>query len=127
MVKVLLTEYVFEFLHLAVLLLLLRPTLRWDPFFVACLATLLFMPLYSYGGNNDWVMRGVIPALFLLSYYCADVIADYSREKTWSRDYGYLTSFGLLIVALVVGAVTPLLDSLGRTITMTSMWSGMST
>ena len=109
-VKVLLTEYVFEFLHLAVLLLLLRPTLRWDPFFVACLATLLFMPLYSYGGNNDWVMRGVIPALFLLSYYCADVIADYSREKTWSRDYGYLTSFGLLIVALVVGAVTPLLD-----------------
>ncbi len=109
-VKVLLTVYVFEFLHLAVLLLLLRPTLRWDPFFVACLATLLFMPLYSYGVNNDWVMRGVMPALVLLSHFCADVIADYSREKTWSRDYRYLASFALLIVALVVGAITPLMD-----------------
>ena len=109
-VKVLLTVYVFEFLHLAVLLLLLRPTLRWDPFFVACLATLLFMPLYSFGDNNDWVMRGVMPALVLLSHFCADVIADYSREKTWSRDYRYLASFGLLIVALVLGAITPLMD-----------------
>ena len=109
-IQVLLVVYLFDFLLLASLLFVLRPTIRRDPFFAACLATLLLLPWYSYGINNDLVMRGVVPALFLLSYYCAGAVADFSHERLRSKNYGYLASFGLLIAALAVGAFTPLFD-----------------
>ena len=109
-IQVLLVAYLFDFLLLAGLLFVLRPKIRRDPFFAACLATLLLLPWYSYGINNDLVMRGVVPALCLLSYFCAGAVADYSHERLRSKNYGYLASFGLLIAALAVGAFTPLFD-----------------
>ena len=109
-IQVLLVVYLFDFLLLAGLLFVLRPKIRRDPFFAACLATLLLLPLYSYGINNDLAMRGVVPALCLLSYFCARAIADYSHQRFRSKNYGYLASFGLLIAALAVGAFTPLFD-----------------
>ena len=108
--QVLLVVYLFDFLLLAGLLFVLRPKIRRDPFFAACLVTLLFLPLYSYGSNNDLVMRGVVPALCLLSYFCAGAVADFSHERLRSKNYGYLALFGLLIAALALGAFTPLFD-----------------
>lgn len=62
--------YFMEFLLLAALLLLLRPKLLREPFFIACLLSLLLLPLYSYGRFNDYGLRVVIPPLICLSYAC---------------------------------------------------------
>ena len=43
-IQALLVLYLVVFLILAVLLVLLRPRLLWEPFFVVCLATWLLLP-----------------------------------------------------------------------------------
>ena len=95
---------------MAVLLVLLNPRLRRDMLFIASLATLLFLPIYSYGYHNDLVLRGQIPALFLLSYYCASLFGERSIDKTarWSkRNWGLV---GSLVAVLSIGAVSPIFD-----------------
>ena len=51
--------YVSEFLLLALLLCVVRPELRREPFFIAGVATLLLLPLFRYGTAND-LARGVL-------------------------------------------------------------------
>ena len=102
--------YLSEFVILAVLLVLLNPRLRRDMLFIASLATLLFLPMYSYGYHNDLVLRGQIPALFLLSYYCASLFGERSIDKTarWAkRNWGLV---GSLVAVLSIGAVSPIFD-----------------
>ena len=102
--------YLCEFLVVAFLLLVLRPRLRLNLFFITCLATLLLLPLYSFGSNNELVMRGAMPALFLLCYFCKDAITGptfFSSRRQMIRN---LTLCSLLIVVLVIGAVTPLFE-----------------
>ena len=108
--RVSLVLFLTEFVILVLLLLLLRPRLRQDLFFVASLATLLLAPLYSYGYHNDLVQRGQIPALFLLSYYSACALLESSVEKYRSWSYPSLTLAGLLVAVLGIGAVTPLFE-----------------
>ena len=108
--RVSLVLFLTEFVILVLLLLLLRPRLRQDLFFVASLATLLLAPLYSYGYHNDLVQRGQIPALFLLSYYSACALLESSVEKYRSWNYPSLTLAGLLVAVLGIGAVTPLFE-----------------
>ncbi len=102
--------YLIEFLPIAVLLLLLHPGLRRDPFFVASIATLLLLPWYKYGANNVLILRSPLPSLFLLCSYCADVLARHRvniiREgPTWRR----LALVGLAGV-LCVGSVTAFIE-----------------
>ena len=102
--------YLSEFVILAVLLVLLNPRLRRDMLFIASLATLLFLPMYSYGYHNDLVLRGQIPALFLLSYYCASQFGESSIDRTarWAkRNWGLV---GSLVAVLSIGAVSPIFD-----------------
>ena len=102
--------YLSEFVILAVLLVLLNPRLRRDMLFIASLATLLLLPMYSYGYHNDLVLRGQIPALFLLSYYCASLFGERSIDKTarWAkRNWGLV---GVLVAVLSIGAVSPLFE-----------------
>ena len=108
--RVSLVLFLTEFVILVLLLLLLRPRLRQDLFFVASLATLLLAPLYSYGYHNDLVQRGQIPALFLLSYYSACTLLESSVEKYRSWNYPSLALAGLLVAVLGIGAVTPLFE-----------------
>ena len=108
--KLLVTLYVFDFLVIAVLVLCLQTSLRRDPLFIACLATLFLMPLYSYGDNNDWVMRGVMPALMLLSYFSARIILNPTESTARYRANRFRVLYGLLVAALGIGAITPLFD-----------------
>ena len=102
--------YLSEFVILAVLLVLLNPRLRREMLFIASLATLLFLPIYSYGYHNDLVLRGQIPALFLLSYYCASLFGERSIDKTarWAKRNWVLV--GSLVAVLSIGAVSPIFD-----------------
>ena len=102
--------YLSEFVILAVLLVLMNPRLRRDLLFFASLATLLLLPMYSYGYFNDLVLRGQIPALFLLSYYCASLFGESSIDRTarWAkRNWGLV---GSLVAVLSIGAVSPIFD-----------------
>ena len=96
--------YLTEFLLLA-LLWVVRPALRREPFFIAGVATLLLLPLYHYGSVNDLQMRGSLPALFLLSWLCADTIAR--RGGAVVRHGGYRrAAFAGLVLVLGMGAPT---------------------
>ena len=102
--------YLSEFVILAVLLVLLNPRLRRDLLFFASLATLLLLPMYTYGYHNDLVLRGQIPALFLLSYYCASLFGERSIDKTarWAkRNWGLV---GALVAVLSIGAFSPIFE-----------------
>ena len=102
--------YLSEFVILAVLLVLLNPRLRRDLLFIASLATLLLLPMYSYGYHNDLVLRGQIPALFLLSYYCASLFGERSIDKTarWAKRNWVLV--GTLVAVLSIGAFSPIFE-----------------
>ena len=64
-------------------------------------------PLLFFGASNDLLMRGGMPALLLLCYYCVDVIARDGREI--ARAGPNLRRFALagVIMVLCVGALTP--------------------
>ena len=106
LVRGLLVFYLLEFVLLAGLLGLLRPSLRREPFFLAALATLLLVPWYKIGVHNDFVPRVSLPALVLLCYYTADTLAGRSLVPTGSR---FLALVGLIVV-LGLGAFNPLFE-----------------
>ena len=94
--------YLTEFLALALLLLGARPSLRREPFFAASLAALVLLPLYYFSAANDLLLRGSLPALMLLAYFCADVVAGPPREAGWGPRWARAGLTG----ALAVGALT---------------------
>ena len=98
--------YLLEFLILAVLLVLLWPRLLREPFFLACLFTLLVLPWYSYGRVNDLVTRGMIPPLVLLSYFCIRALLE-SRPPEEALKWPPLRSALSVLIVLVLsfGAV----------------------
>ena len=103
--------YVTEFLALAALLVLLRPRLRREPFFVAAVGTMLLLPLYYFGLHNDLVMRGLIPALALLCFYCAHALSG--RPPSDGRAGGSIRDkalAGVVVAVLVVGALGPFIN-----------------
>jgi len=102
--------YLTEFLVLALLLWVLRPELRREPFFAVGLSMLLLLPWVFFGANNDLLMRGGMPALLLLSYYCADVIARDGREIARAGPNHRRLALAGLIMVLSVGAITPLIE-----------------
>ena len=106
----LLSLYLSEFLILASLVLILQPRMRANPFFIASLALLLLFPLFSLGLFNDLVMRGVMPALFILCYYCADTLVGSSFDMETREGFLGLFVFALMIAVLAIGAITPLVE-----------------
>ena len=109
-IRVLLSLYLSEFLILAIVVLILRPRMRANPFFIASLATLLLFPLYSLGLYNDLVMRGVMPALFILCYYCADTLVGSSRDIETRGSFLKYFPLAFVVIVLAIGAVTPLVE-----------------
>ena len=63
--------YVIEFLLLVLFLLLLRPRLMRNGFFVAMFATLLLLPWYQHHAAHEVTVKGALPALVLLAWFCA--------------------------------------------------------
>jgi hypothetical protein len=74
----------------------------------AVLLTLVLLPLYSIGLNNDLALRATIPALFLLAVLVARALINNSLTNDEIRQrVGQGTRRGLLILFLV-GALTTL-------------------
>ena len=101
--------YLTEFLLLAYLLLLLRPQLHRDRFFLVSLATLLLLPLYHYGSYNVLLLRASLPALLLLCCCCVNIIVEHGFDIT-KKHSNWRVAFAGLVIALGVGAFTPLIE-----------------
>lgn len=69
------------------------------PSLIAALLTLCLLPLYSFGPGNDLLMRGSIPALFLVAFSFARIAA------MTPRDGGVLATAISAIV--LISALTP--------------------
>ena len=102
--------YLTEFGALALLLRVLRPELRREPFFVAGVATLLLLPQVFFSRQNDLLMRGGMPALLVLCYYCADIIARDGREIARAGPNFRRFALAGVIMVLCVGALTPYIE-----------------
>ena len=103
--------YLSEFLLLTALLWVLRPNLRREPFFIACAATLILLPLYHYDVNNVLSLRASLPSLLLLCWYCTETILEHGRTRTYTRR-GKKYSLGIVCMAaiLAIGSVTALVE-----------------
>ena len=108
--KVIPAVYLSEFLLVAALLCILRPRLLREPFFIASLATLLFLPWYKFGVHNDLMTRGSLPALLMLSYFSAGVILGQGPELMRAGHAYRRVAFAGLVVVLGIGIVTPFFD-----------------
>jgi hypothetical protein len=71
---------------------------------VASIAILLVLPFYSFGPNNDLAMRASIPALFLLAFFFARLVASMVAERQRLAIYA--------AVIVVVSLAAPLQEAL---------------
>ena len=99
--------YLTEFLLLAVLLAVVRPAVRREPFFIAAVATLLLLPLYWYGKWNDLLLRGSLPALLVLGWLCAGAVARGGGALVRRGGLRRRTAFAGLVLVLGLGALNP--------------------
>lgn len=111
MIRWALSFYLPEFLLLAVLLLILRPGLRREPFFIACVATLILLPLYQFGLSNfgDLTARASLPSLILLCWYCVNTITEYLRTRTYIR-WRYSFGIACMVAILAIGSATAFVE-----------------
>ena len=97
---------IFCLLEFGLYAIIIRTTNRdWSPktkiLFATTLICLSLIPFYRYGGNNDFVMRVSIPALFLLAILLARALHSQSLNR-FKRI--------ILTVLVVLGAITPLVE-----------------
>lgn len=99
--KLALAYLLFFVLEAGIYLWLLRRCLRRYEYLWVALVELALLPLYRMTAANDFAMRASLPALFILSVCLMRYILE-CREKhrRWP--------FAFLILAVIVGAVTPL-------------------
>ncbi len=102
--------YLTKFLLLAVLLAVVRPAVRREPFFIAAVATLLLLPLYWYGKWNDLLTRGSLPALFVLGWLCAGAVARGGGALVRRGGLRRRAAFAGLVLVLGLGALSPAAD-----------------
>ena len=104
--------YLSEFLLLAVLLAVVRPAVRREPFFIAAVATLLLLPAYWYGdaNTNDLLLRGSLPALLVLGWLCAGAVARGGGALVRRGGLRRRAAFAGLVLVLGMGALGPAAD-----------------
>ena len=94
-------EYALEYLSLCIIEFglvawALYRLKAYDLVLTIAVAVLLLLPLYKFGGANDLVMRGSIPALTVLALATVRPLADPGRSSGWRY---------ALMAVLFVGAV----------------------
>ena len=102
-----------EFLALAIALLALRPWLRREPMFIAAVFALFAFPLYVNDAYGNIALRGAMPALMALCFYCAEAVVPSGARGAAERvRAGPLARIGVacVLALLAVGAATPLFN-----------------
>ena len=100
--------YLTEFLLLGILLWVLRPDLRREPFFIASMATLCILPLYYYPEYNNLQMRGSLAPLLLLCWYCTETLVGSAGTNV--RRGIFRLGVACLAAILAIGSVTAIVE-----------------
>ena len=95
---------------MAVLLAAVRPAVRREPFFIAAVAALLLLPGYWYGQSTDLLLRGSLPALFVLGWLCAGAVARGGGALGRRGGLRRRAAFAGLVLVLGLGALNPAAD-----------------
>ena len=93
----------------AALVVLIQPALRRDLFFIACCASIILLPWYSFGLLNEYPRYTAFVPLLLLCFYCTrSVLVDWSPLRLrWQK-----ASLLMLVLVLVIGLGNPLMTIL---------------
>ena len=89
------------------LLAVVRPAVRREPFFIAAVAALLLLPLYWYGSVNELLYRGSLPALLVLGWLCAGAVARGGGALVRRGGLRRRAAFAGLVLVLGLGALSP--------------------
>ena len=92
----------FSLVEWGITAIILLPFARKDPLFWTVVLSLLLIPMFRLGYNMDFSMRASLPALFVLSVYCAKFLKEWGLRKKLLA--------GCLIAALLIGSITPMLE-----------------
>ena len=104
--------YLTEFALIALLVWAARPAIVRDPFFVGAVLVLLTVPWFWYGDPDfsESILRAPLPALFVLAYHAARLVADRlpagARHVAATPPRRRRIAFGLLLCVLGVGALS---------------------
>lgn len=100
--RVLANYIVFAFLEFGIYFLIIKSLARKYEYYWITLVELFIFPLIVVR-SGIFIMRGSIPALFLLMYYVMRFLLEETSEKTKGCKK-------VLIVVLCIGAITPLCE-----------------
>ncbi len=93
------------FFVVGILLFLISPALRRNPFVLTCLAVSVLFPWYSFGQFNEYLRYAPLAVFVLLAYFCVQtVLTGWSKDQNWFQR-GVLLG---LTVLLGLGAVGPI-------------------
>jgi len=95
---------IFEFAFVAIMIW--RHSFR-SPFFLPSIIGLFIIPLFKFGGAQDFCMRASIPLLFILMLYTMDYLVN-SKLDLASTRHGINKQAIPLLIVLLIGAATPL-------------------
>jgi hypothetical protein len=96
------TYFLFCLLEFGVYAFLIKGKFKKDPVFWIIVFSLLIIPSFYMGINNDFAMRASIPALTFLMIYVAKFLAEPNQSGLKNRILKYS-----LIGFLLIGAITP--------------------
>jgi hypothetical protein len=112
------TYLLFCLLEFGIYAFLIKGNFKKDPVFWIIVFSLLIIPSFRMGINNDFVMRASIPALTFLMVYVAKFLAAPNQ-----RGLKYQILKFSLIGFLLIGAITPF-NEIYRSMTETGRNSG---
>ena len=94
---------VFISLEVLPFVVILFKNRKKDPVFWASVIILLIIPFYQISGMNDFCMRGSMPALFVLSIFMSEKIADVMDVKnTPTTKKGWLKSAAVMLTVILM-------------------------
>ena len=100
-IKILILLIAFLFLEVIIFYLIMGKAIVKKDCYVIVLAEFLIFPLFRVIHYN-WLIRGLIPASFILMIYCIGFLLEKSKDKEFKLRKA------ILIAVLIIGSFTPL-------------------
>ncbi len=106
--KVLINLIVFLFCEIIIFYIVMGKSIQYKKFYIISLLEFIIFPLFKVI-QYSWLIRGLIPASFILMMYCIDFLLN--DEKTKQHEIRKR----ILVVVLIIGSFTPLSELLRST------------
>jgi hypothetical protein len=99
-------SYIITLVLLTLLIVILRPHLRYDPMFLVFPALMPVSLLFSFGRGNDWARYVILIAVIVLCFYGAKtVVRGWGNYHNWYRR----VTIAAIIMIVTIGSISPFL------------------